>query len=68
MSFDIDPKDKYERILCNHPESDSLFEVFSRAEFEHMCDGEPVDDVTGVQHWEDEFKKRKAWVDNGGDL
>lgn len=56
MSFDIDPKDQRERILCYHAESDSLFEVWSLAELESI--NEPIDVVTGnVAHetrWRDE--------------
>lgn len=59
MSFDKDPDDKYERILCNHPESDCLFEVFSRAEFAEYNRSEQVDDVTGIPHWEEMFRKQE---------
>lgn len=60
MSFDTNPQDGYERILCSHPESDSLFEVFSRAEFESLCQNYQVNDVTGVEFYENEFKKYKG--------
>jgi hypothetical protein len=58
MSFDTDPKDRYERILWYHPESDCYGECGSRAEWEAYNDSGELDDVTGVSHHEDEFKKR----------
>ena len=59
MSYDTESKDQYERILWYHPESDAYGEVFSRAEFEKFCGQEPLDDVTGFDHHEEEWKKRK---------
>jgi hypothetical protein len=60
MSFDIDPQDHYKRILCYHAESDNYFVAKSRAEFDHYCQFEQVDDVTDVECHENEFKKREA--------
>lgn len=52
MSFDIHPQDKNERILWYHPESDCYGICKSRAEFESYCNGEPIDDVTDIEHHE----------------
>lgn len=60
MSFDTEPKDKKERILCFHSESDAYFEVDSRAEFESLCSRDYIDDVTDVPHHEAEFKRITA--------
>ena len=58
MSFDIEPTDKEERILCYHAESDSLFVVKSRAEFISYCGiGDDINDVTGVDWAEKRFKE-----------
>lgn len=59
MSFDTEKKDQHERILWYHPESDCYGEVFSRAEFEHFCGKEPIDDVTNIEHHEAEWKNRQ---------
>jgi len=59
MSFDTDPQDKHNRSLLCHQESDSLFEVFSNAERDNYLGTGEVDDVTGVEYWENEFKKSK---------
>lgn len=60
MSFDTDPRDKYQRFLLYHAESDSLFEVFSRAELEYTLDSEALcEDVTGDEKLEERFKKEK---------
>lgn len=49
---------KNTRILCYHPESDSLFLVFSEQEFEeHFDKALGIDDVTGVEWAEKRFKK-----------
>lgn len=57
MSFDQDPDDKYERILMYHPESDCLYEVFSRAEMMHAINGDVMSiDVTGEEKAETRFK------------
>lgn len=53
--FDEDPDDQYERILCYHPESDCLFEVFSRSEFRQANTTEQVDDLSGVEWAEKRF-------------
>ena len=62
MSFDIDPVDKHKRILCHHPDSDSLFICKSQAEFNYFanCNCGDVDDVTDVKDFEEEFKRREA--------
>lgn len=61
MSFDIDPVDKYKRILCHHPESDSLFLCKSLAEYYYFanCECGDVDDVTDVEIFETEFERRE---------
>ena len=58
MSFDIDPRDKYKRILCYHPESDNYFVCKSQAEFDNYNEFGEVDDVTGVECHETESKSR----------
>lgn len=57
MSFDIDPRDKEQRFLMYHPESDCLYECHSIAEMEHAVasDGMSVD-VTGEEKAEARFK------------
>lgn len=56
MSFDIDPKDQYQRFLLWHPESECLFTVYSEAERNSIIDSEPcVSDVTGIPEHEDSF-------------
>ena len=51
-------KPEFTRILCYHPESDSLFLVFSWEEFERNFDRAlGIDDVTGVAWAEERFKK-----------
>jgi hypothetical protein len=59
MSFDVPDEDKYQRFLLNHPESDSLFEVFSMAEAKPMMN-DGCDDVTDEKKWEELFKKEKT--------
>lgn len=62
MSFDTNPP-KYERFLICHPESDSYFEVFTRAEMENILTSEPCCfDVTGVDIHENSFKNLSAVV------
>jgi len=56
MSFDIDPKEHHRRYLLSHPESESLFEVFSQNEAEHAMLQGPCDDVTGDVYFENLFK------------
>lgn len=61
MSFDIDPQDRTERFLLFHPESDSLFEVKTRAEYDQCMfhsDG-MVQDVTDIAEFEQKFKTLK---------
>jgi hypothetical protein len=58
MSFDTDKKDAYERILWYHPESDCYGVVYSRAEWEHLNNSGELDDVTGVDHHEERYKKQ----------
>lgn len=59
MSFDIDPMDRYKRILAYHPESDFYWLCTSQAEFDsYIGKGEEVDDVTDIEHHEEEYKKR----------
>ena len=49
---------KYERILCYHPESDSLFLVFSQQEFtENFYSAGGIDDVTGFEEFEKRFRE-----------
>lgn len=63
MSFDQDPRDAHQRFLLYHPESESLFEVWSEAERDNIIDGEPLcEDVTGVAALEDRFRKKKVSV------
>ena len=58
MSFDIESTDKEGRILCYHAESDNLFVVKSRAEFNSYCGiAGDVDDVTGIDWAEKRFKE-----------
>lgn len=57
MSFDIEPEDIYKRILCYHSESESLFEVFSGAEFNHVERNGGVDDVTGIESFEKKVQR-----------
>lgn len=57
MSFDQDPQDTYKRILCYHAESDCIFIVNSQAEFDHCCNAEPIDDVTGIEKYEKAFRE-----------
>lgn len=65
MGFDIDPRDKHKRILAVHQESDSYFECKSLAEFEHYCQFEPLDDVTGIKHHEDAFIEQERLKKQG---
>lgn len=54
-------EDRKERYLLNHSESDSLFEVFTEAERNQMCDSPNYcDDVTDIPYWEAEFKRQKG--------
>ena len=59
MSFDIDPIDKEERILCYHAESDNLFVVKSRGEFNYYQSQsmDDIDDVTGIDWAEKRFRE-----------
>lgn len=58
MSFDIDPKDKYQRILMYHAESDCLYEVFSIAEMENAINADGMSiDVTDEEKAEARFKQ-----------
>jgi hypothetical protein len=60
MSFDIDPDDKYERILMYHPESDCLYEVFSRAEMYAAINGDGMSiEVTGEEKAEKRFQEEQ---------
>lgn len=59
MSFDIDPQDKHNRFLLVHQESYSIFEVFSKAESDYYLNTGEVDDVTGVDRWEELLKMQK---------
>lgn len=60
MSFDIDPDDKYERILMYHPESDCVYEVFSRAEMANAINGDGMSmEVTGEEQFETRFKAER---------
>jgi hypothetical protein len=60
VSFDIDPKDKYQRFLLYHAESDSIFEVFSEAEKDNIIGSEPLCmDVTGDIAAEEKFKNEQ---------
>ncbi len=43
------------RYLVNHPESDSLFEVFGELELGQACEN-CCDNVTGIEYWENKFK------------
>ena len=63
--FDEDPDDSYRRILCHHPESDSIFEVHSMAEFAQCNNAEQVDDVTGVEYYENLFKVKNSKSSGG---
>jgi hypothetical protein len=55
MSFDSEPEMRY--LLC-HPESDCIFESFSPQADEILATEPCVEDVTGIKHYEDEFKLR----------
>lgn len=44
------------RRLVNHPESDSLFEIYTEIEFQ-TCLENGCDDVTDIEEFEREFRK-----------
>jgi hypothetical protein len=54
MGFDTDTRDKYQRFLLKHDESDCLFEVFSLTECE-MYLNQGCDDVTDIDKFEKDF-------------
>jgi hypothetical protein len=60
MSFDIDPDDKYQRILMYHPESDCVYEVFSVAEKYNAINADGMSyEVTGDVELEERFKREQ---------
>ena len=60
MSFDIDPDDKHQRILMYHPESDCVYEVFSRAEMYHAINADGMShEVTDEPEFEERFKREQ---------
>lgn len=59
MSFDQNPDDRYERILMFHPESDCVYEVFSRAEMYNAINSDGMYEVTGEEPYETLFRNRK---------
>ena len=54
MSFDEEPERRY---LLYHPESSCLFESFS-PQAEECIDSGEVEDVTGIQEYENRFAMR----------
>lgn len=60
MSFDIDPQDKYKRILAYHAESDCYFLCKSMAEFANYNQFGEIEDVSDIYVHEEEFKKRET--------
>jgi hypothetical protein len=65
MSFDIDPDDKYQRFLMYHPESDCVYEVFSRAEMHNAINSDGMSyEVTGEEKFESRFKAEREFKNN----
>lgn len=60
MSFDQDPDDKYQRILMYHPESDCVYEVFSKSEMHDAINSDGMSiRVTGEEPYESRFKEEQ---------
>jgi hypothetical protein len=56
MSFDQEPEIRY---LLYHPESDCLFESFSPMADEILDSDSCVEDVTGIESYEEKFMQNK---------
>jgi hypothetical protein len=52
-------EDKEERILAYHSESECYMVFNSYKELEELCRREPLDDVTGITHHEEAFKRQE---------